>query len=640
MPAGSRPNSNFVSARISPRSSARSAANRYRPSAAARAARYDVFAAEPLRLRLRDVEVVAFDRLGRGSHDRLGKPLGLDETGGQTVAADRARLPVLDPARAGEVAADDELDGQHLEASAFERAPVGPDREEVVPDDVARAREPERREAGEHPALVGDLRGQHDVEGRDAVGRDEEQLSLTERVDLADLAAGEVRRLRHGRRHVAARERAQPVEDGVDVDRVRAEVEDLVEVDASRDLAVGAHEHREVELLLPCAHCVPLHEPVRDVPRQAALDEGEQQPLAEEQPVARVDVRAHALRSARRARRRAMRSGRARSRARGTSRAARCAPRTSGRCRARARARRSRGRPVHSRARRAPSPQIRSATIGFRLCGIADDPFCPLPNGSSTSRTSVRARWRISTANRSSDDADQGDRREQLGMTVPLQDLGRARRRFEAQVIAGDALDLRVDRRVLADGARQLAHAEALERVLDPDAVALERECPSRRASARRSSARRGHRASGPCRASRDAPRPSRRRRGMSARARRSGAHPASWIATESAVSRTSDEVRPKWNQRPSSPSVSATASTNAATSWFVSRSSSATRAGVGGFASARMRSTASAGITPTAAQPSRAPRARRPASSRASPRPTRSESWRDGSSAGSLRQF
>ena len=82
---------------------------------------------------------------------------------------------------------------------------------------------------------------------------------------------------------------------------------------------------------------------------------------------------------------------------------------------------------------------------------------------------------------------------------------------------------------------------------------------------------------------------------------------PASWIATESAVSRTSDEVRPKWNQRPSSPSVSATASTNAATSWFVSRSSSATRAGVGAFASARMRSTASEGITPTAAHPASA---------------------------------
>ena len=50
-------------------------------------------------------------------------------------------------------------------------------------------------------------------------------------------------------------------------------------------------------------------------------------------------------------------------------------------------------------------PQIRSATIGLRLCGMADEPFCPLPNGSCTSRTSVRARWRISVANRSSDEA-------------------------------------------------------------------------------------------------------------------------------------------------------------------------------------------------------------------------------------------
>ena len=50
-------------------------------------------------------------------------------------------------------------------------------------------------------------------------------------------------------------------------------------------------------------------------------------------------------------------------------------------------------------------PQMRSATTGLRLCGIADEPFWPLPNGSSTSRTSVRARWRISSANLSSDEA-------------------------------------------------------------------------------------------------------------------------------------------------------------------------------------------------------------------------------------------
>ena len=51
------------------------------------------------------------------------------------------------------------------------------------------------------------------------------------------------------------------------------------------------------------------------------------------------------------------------------------------------------------------SPQMRSETTGFRLCGIADEPFCPRPNGSSTSRTSVRARWRTSSANFSSDAA-------------------------------------------------------------------------------------------------------------------------------------------------------------------------------------------------------------------------------------------
>ena len=45
---------------------------------------------------------------------------------------------------------------------------------------------------------------------------------------------------------------------------------------------------------------------------------------------------------------------------------------------------------------------IRSERIGLRLCGIADEPFWPAPNGSSTSRTSVRWRLRTSVAKRSS----------------------------------------------------------------------------------------------------------------------------------------------------------------------------------------------------------------------------------------------
>ena len=54
-----------------------------------------------------------------------------------------------------------------------------------------------------------------------------------------------------------------------------------------------------------------------------------------------------------------------------------------------------------SRAR----PTTCSHPIGFRLCGIADEPFCPFANGSSTSPISVFCRPRISSANFSSDAA-------------------------------------------------------------------------------------------------------------------------------------------------------------------------------------------------------------------------------------------
>ena len=51
-------------------------------------------------------------------------------------------------------------------------------------------------------------------------------------------------------------------------------------------------------------------------------------------------------------------------------------------------------------------PQSRSDRHGLRLCGIAEEPFCaPSAKGSSTSRTSVRARWRISVKMRSIDAA-------------------------------------------------------------------------------------------------------------------------------------------------------------------------------------------------------------------------------------------
>ena len=139
----------------------------------------------------------------------------------------RAGRQVVLPPGAGEVAADDALDRQHLEAPALGRAAVVAQREQVVRDEVARPREPESREPGEHAALVGDLGRKDDVEHRDAVARDEQQTLVVERVELAHLAASDVHGgLRHGRLLLDARA-VQPLEDRVDV-AVRREREQLV----------------------------------------------------------------------------------------------------------------------------------------------------------------------------------------------------------------------------------------------------------------------------------------------------------------------------------------------------------------------------------------------------------------------------
>ena len=82
---------------------------------------------------------------------------------------------------------------------------------------------------------------------------------------------------------------------------------------------------------------------------------------------------------------------------------------------------------------------------------------------------------------------------------------------------------------------------------------------------------------------------------------------PASCTCSASPVSTTSEDVRPWWNQRPCDPSVSATASTNAAVSWWSVASSSATRSGVGGCARSAIARTASPGTAPSSPQASSA---------------------------------
>src|SRR2546423_1334996 len=113
-----------------------------------------------------------------------------------------------------------------------------------------------------------------------------------------------------------SRERQQTLEDDVDMTNRRLEVEDARQAfrpESPRDLRVHGDELPEVPLVLPRLHRVALHQPVRLVSTEAAVDQRQQQPVAE------------------------------------------------------------------------------------------DEPFIPAPNGSSTSRTSVRARCRISSAKRSSE---------------------------------------------------------------------------------------------------------------------------------------------------------------------------------------------------------------------------------------------
>ena len=106
---------------------------------------------------------------------------------------------------------------------------------------------------------------------------------------------------------------------------------------------------------------------------------------------------------------------------------------------------------------------MRSLTIGLRLCGIADEPFwAPARNGSSTSRTSVRCRWRTSVAKRSSPAPASAIALEQLGVAVARHHLRRHVLAREAQPLEHGGLHLGAVGRVGAHGAGERAHRHAL----------------------------------------------------------------------------------------------------------------------------------------------------------------------------------
>ncbi len=66
--------------------------------------------------------------------------------------------------------------------------------DQVVDHDVAGPLEPPERELSEHPTFVRYRFVEHDVEGADAVGCDEQQV-VPQLIDLTDLAAPEQRQV-------------------------------------------------------------------------------------------------------------------------------------------------------------------------------------------------------------------------------------------------------------------------------------------------------------------------------------------------------------------------------------------------------------------------------------------------------------
>ena len=143
-----------------------------------------------------------------GREERLGQPLGLLQPGRQRAAPDRARLLVLAPrrARTGSRARRTRAGP----AGSRARASPGPRRRAGGLGEVGGVGTRSRGsgtmsavcsnqnvdERGEHPALVGDQVGQHDVEHRDPVGRDHQHAVVPDLVELAHLAGVEVRQRR------------------------------------------------------------------------------------------------------------------------------------------------------------------------------------------------------------------------------------------------------------------------------------------------------------------------------------------------------------------------------------------------------------------------------------------------------------
>src|SRR5262245_20758405 len=272
-------------------------------------------------------------------------------------------------------------------------------------------------------------------------------------------------------------ERAQSLEDSVDVACVSSEVEDGIEIDAAGKLPIGPHELAEVLFLVPGAECVTLDEPVCLVPGQPRLDQREQQTLAEEEAVARVEIASHPFRPDDQA---FDEPGET------VEHVVECEERIRNDDALRRRV---------GDVSLVPERQFLDPNGRRR----ADDPREP---GDAFGVDRVPLVWHrrrafLVPAERLLDFGDLGPREvadlerellerrrderqggELLGVAVALKDLGGDGRRLEPKPLAGDPLDLGVGRGVRADGPRKLSDPYPLQRLFEPRPVAVELERP------------------------------------------------------------------------------------------------------------------------------------------------------------------
>ena len=224
------------------------------------------------------------------------------------------------------------------------------------------------------------------------------------------------------------------------------------------------------------------------------------------------------------------------------------------------------------------SPEICSLLIGLRLCGIDEEPFWPGPE--RLLRLAHLGALQVADLGREALEAGAGerDRAQQLGVAVARDDLRRDVLAREAEAREHARLELGAGRGVRADRARDRADRRPASKRALAGARAL--RCASKAKPASLTPKVVGSACTPWVRPTHSVSTCSRARAASAATSSRAPAtrtSPTARSCSASAVSSTSEEVSPKWIQRPASPAEAASTSTNAATSWSVTRSRSST---------------------------------------------------------------